>query len=70
MTTYDEVAKHNGLDDATTARYLRYMRTRWPEEEALYCQVGYAQEWAERFQAGREYTESDSYGQALLRGMP
>jgi hypothetical protein len=70
MTTYEEVAKQQGLDDETTLRYLWYMRARWPGEEATHCQVGYAREWAARFHAGIEFAASDSYGQALLRGLP
>jgi len=70
ITTYEGVATEMKLDAPTAMRYVQYMRTRWPEKEALHCQVGYAQEWAARFQAGVEYSASDSHGQAILRGMP
>ena len=66
MTTYEEVARIIGLDASTTQRYVRYMRARWAAEETLQCQVGYAHEWAQRFQAGIEFTASDHVGQTIL----
>ena len=69
MKTLEEVAQKVGLDSGTSARFIRYMRTRWPEEESLHCQVGYALEWAQRFEMGIEYEASDIVGQSILRNM-
>jgi hypothetical protein len=69
MSTYEIVAEHAELDPGTAQRYCHYMRARWPEEESLHCQVGYAQEWAKRFRDGMEYEASDLSGQAILRGL-
>jgi hypothetical protein len=69
MKSYQEVAREHSLDKMTTIRYLKYMRARWGnvEDEDIKCQVGYAGEWAERFQSGIEFQASDSIGQAILR---
>lgn len=67
--TYAEVAKQYNLPETMAKRYVQYMTTRWAQDEALNCRCFYAQEWAERFLAGREYTASDSYGQSVLRGI-
>jgi hypothetical protein len=71
MTTYDEIANAAGLSPQTAQRFVRYMRTRWADEEATHCHphVGYAREWAERFRYGMEYTASDDLGQRVLRQM-
>lgn len=69
MFTYEEVAKGCGLDAATAARFCHYMRTRWAVEESTQCQVGYAQEWANRFKNKVEFAASDSEGQEILRSM-
>lgn len=72
MKTYEEVAK-KWLSDLpeTTKRYIAYMRKRWgsPKDEAVKCQVGYAQEWAERFRMGIEYEMSDNEGKKVLEGI-
>ena len=69
MKTYEEVAK-KWLSDLpeTTKRYIAYMRKRWgdPKDEAIKCQVGYAEEWAQRFRMSVEYEMSDSEGQLVL----
>jgi hypothetical protein len=67
--TYEDVASDAGLDERTTELFVRYMRQRWAEEESLHCQVGYAAEWAERFQQRWEYEASDVVGKAVLDQM-
>lgn len=67
MKTFEEVAEKIGLSEETTARYLKYMKARWADQEGLQCATGYAQEWAIRFQDRREYSASDSTGIAVLR---
>jgi hypothetical protein len=69
MNTYEEVADKEKLDPFTKEVFVRYMRTRWPspEDEAIKCQVGYADEWAGRFRAHREFECSDSEGRAILK---
>mgnify|MGYP001582527983 CR=1 FL=1 len=66
IQTHDEVAREVGLDAFTTKRFVAYMRARWPKEELLHCQTGYAHEWAHRFKNGIEFAASDSDGQAVL----
>lgn len=67
MKTYETVAQSAGLTPKTRQRYIAYMRHRWPQEEAVHCQVGYAMEWAERFKLGIEYMASDTIGQRFLK---
>ena len=63
VETYEEVAEHHKLDPSTAKRFICYMRLRgWASEETTQCQVGYAGEWAERF----EGEASDPQGQAVL----
>ena len=69
MKTFDEVADHHSLKDVMRERYINYMRTRWSDEEETQCVTGYAAEWATRFKQGEEYGDSDSIGQAILRGL-
>ena len=69
MTTYEEVALAAKLDSGTTTRFIKYMRLRWPVSEERHCLTGYADEWAERFKGGYEYSASDLGGQAILRLM-
>jgi len=68
MKTYREVAEHYGLRGVVVDRYVAYMQKRWgdPKDEEIKCQVGYAQEWAERFKTGIEMASSDSYGKRIL----
>jgi hypothetical protein len=67
MKTFKEVAEKVGLSEETTARYLKYMKARWANQESLQCATGYAQEWAVRFQEGREYSASDNTGVSVLK---
>ena len=67
MKTYEEVAKTHNLPLDTAERYVLYMKRRWADEEEIQCQTGYAEEWAERFMAGIEFSASDSEGKRILR---
>ena len=69
MKTYEEVATAYKMQDKMKSRYVEYMKTRWADSEGVKCQVGYAQEWAERFLHGIEFGCSDSTGQAILNKM-
>jgi len=69
MITYKEVAEHMKLDGITKVRFIKYMTTRWENEEKLQCETGYATEWAERFKGGCEYSASDYFGQGILNEM-
>ena len=66
--TYDEVAKQHELNEETSLRFVKYMRTRWgdPIDEDLRCKVTCAGEWAERFKEGIEYICSDREGNGVL----
>ncbi len=68
--SYEQVAGQIGLDELTTKRFVRYMRTRWADEEATQCATGYAEEWALRFKNKIEYGASDREGQRLLISDP
>jgi len=67
--TYNKIAEANNMPEPMKTRYIAYMRLRWgnPEDEELKCQVGYAQEWADRFLEGIEYECSDIEGQRILK---
>ena len=69
LFTFDQVADLYRLPAEMKKRYIKYMRTRWANEEATQCDTGYASEWAMRFLAGHEYGASDSEGQAILRNI-
>mgnify|MGYP001566309068 CR=1 FL=1 len=69
MTTYEQVGKSIKLSPHTLRRFVTYMRRRWPSEETLQCQTGYAKEWAWRFQRGMEAAASDHEGQGVLHQM-
>lgn len=69
MKTYEEVAAAARLAPEVASRYVRYMRTRWPQEEQELCETGYAAEWAVRFRDSIEYACSDEHGRAVLRMM-
>ena len=71
MKTYEEVGQSAELNPNTLIRYVTYMRLRWgePKDEEVKCQVGYAQEWANRFKMGMEYQASDMYGKKVLEEM-
>lgn len=64
---YESIARRNGLDYETSGRFIAYMRARWADEEVLQCETGYADEWAERFAGGQEFSASDLHGQATLK---
>jgi len=64
--TYKEVGKAVGMKPLMLARYTTYMQYRWKEQERTQCLSGYAQEWAERFKSGMEYSASDGAGRKLL----
>ena len=68
MKTYNEIAEVNKMTEPIKTRFTTYMRMRWgdPKDEAIKCQVGYAQEWAERFLAGVEMNCSDTEGKQVL----
>lgn len=66
MKTYEEVADFYGLKGKRKELYVRYMRERWPDTEALKVRTGYAHEWAERFKDGVEFLASDSDGKKIL----
>ncbi len=68
-STYEEVAKEEGLTGITATRYIAYMKARWANSELVKCRVGYAQEWAQRFLCGIEYGASDTTGQAVLKAI-
>lgn len=65
-TTYEQVAQSIGLIGNRRQLYCDYMCARWAGEESQHCATGYAQEWAERFLGGWEYSASDGGGKALL----
>ena len=67
MKTYKEVAKFHNLSQKNLERFVKYMITRWPEEEERYCVTGYAETWAFRFRAGLEYDMSDPTGIKVLQ---
>lgn len=69
MQIYEEVADKAELDQHTKARYVKYMRIRWPNKEKIHCRVGYAMEWAMRFKHGIEFEASDWQGQSILPGI-
>lgn len=69
MNTFAEVAEQKGLTGITKDRFVKYMSTRWADQEKTQCLTGYASEWAQRFQDRREYECSDSDGQWILRSM-
>ena len=72
MKTYEEVADKVLKDSPRTYKwFVAYMRKRWgdPKDEAVKCQVGYAEEWADRFRMGVEYEMSDSKGKRILEDM-
>jgi hypothetical protein len=60
-TTYSEIADINQMDNDMKFRYVKYMTIRWKNDESLNCMCGYAQEWAERFLASREWEASDIF---------
>ena len=64
--TFNEVANMAKLDTETRRKFVAYMSIRWPEEELIQCQTGYACEWAMRFKCGIEYESSDITGKKLL----
>lgn len=68
MDSYEQVADYHELSEKCRTKYLKYMRTRWGNnnEEKRHCKCGYAGEWAERFKGGYEYESSDSEGQQIL----
>ena len=68
MINYDEVAKSNNMTEPIKTIFIAYMRMRWgnKEDEIIKCKVGYAQEWAERFMAGIEFSSSDNVGKRIL----
>lgn len=66
MITYEEVGKQAGLSGYVLESFIRYMKTRWAKDEERHCLVGYALEWAQRFEAGIEYECSDSAGKTIL----
>lgn len=68
-TTFEGVAKEEKLEGNIKNRFIRYMRTRWANEEHTQCVTGYANEWAQRFLNGSEYACSDTSGQRLLNEM-
>lgn len=68
-TTYKQIAEETGLNPQTATRFIKYMQTRWPEDETQKCADGYAREWAARFANGYEWAASDLHGQALLANM-
>ena len=69
MKTYREVAKKNKMPLDMETKYLSYMQTRWADNEAINCQCGYAQEWAERFLSHCEFERSDSIGRRVLESL-
>lgn len=67
MKTYEEVAKHHNLTGKRADLFVEYMKTRWFDLEELYCQCGYASEWADRFAKGVEFQTSDDIGRQILK---
>ncbi len=69
MKTYESVGIDTGLEGLRLKLYIDYMRKRWndPKDEAIKCQVGYAQEWADRFLSNSEWECSDSQGLLVLK---
>ena len=65
--TYETIATKVGLDEKTTKRYCKYMRTRWEGEEQNHCKLSYATQWANRFKSKTEYCSADSTGQEILK---
>ena len=65
-TTYLEVGIARGLKYKRLKLYIAYMKKRWDKQEKQNVDTGYAEEWADRFLSGNEYTCSDLGGQALL----
>ena len=64
---YYDIGKKEGLKGFRLEHYVVYMKTRWPDDEDLKCKNGYAQEWADRFVYGLEWTASDSHGRLILQ---
>lgn len=66
LDKFEEVAERRGLPPVIKERYIKYMRTRWANEEETQCLTGYAMEWANRFLIGDEYGASDIIGHEVL----
>jgi len=64
--TYEAIAKKVGLDELTTLRYLKFMKTRWADQEEQHCKCSYATEWAKRFKRKSEFSDADTSGQQTL----
>ena len=64
--TYYEVAINHSMPEHKAKRFVAYMKSRWPNEEAINCRTGYSDEWADRFTSGYEYEASDLQGQMVL----
>ena len=57
MMDYEDMGRSVGLDEATLARYVTFMR-RWDDPcgivEFLFCEDDWARDWAMRFKVGAE----------------
>lgn len=63
-TSYDlarQAAKDVGLNTWMTTVYLQYVTHRFPQAD-----YGYLREWAERFDTGSAWVQSDLSGRGLL----
>ncbi len=67
MKTYREIGEKAGLTGDRLEMYIAYISEAWPITERYKCSTGYAQEWAERFHAGREWEYSDAKGKSILQ---
>ena len=67
--TYEDVADAVGLEEPQRWKFLVYMADRFGDREKLHCQVGYAAEWARRFNGRWEWEDSDLVGRSLLQKM-
>lgn len=65
--TYLEVADEVGLQGNKKERFLKYMQTRWADDEKVKCLTGYAKQWAESFKAEVEFEMADAVGQEILK---
>jgi hypothetical protein len=68
MNTYKYIAKKHELGKIDGWRFVAYMSMRWPGgREESNCMFGYADEWADRFDCGSEYSASDLEGLRVLK---